>query len=418
MRRFGAAFLDREGSHLTPVHRKVLAALAACRTPAMGWRLYHCDHCGHTMPVCNSCCDRHCPTCQAARRAAWLDARREELLPVEYFQVVFTVPEQLHGIAAAHPRLFYNLLFRAARETLLEVAASPEHLDAQIGGLMVLHTWGQTLQLHPHLHVIVPGGGLNMGTGSDPLDRCLSPCSEPARWIACRPGFFLPVEVLSKVFRGKLLAFLKHEYEAGRMPMTGGLSELSDPRQFNQWLSVLYAKDWCVFVEPPEDREPEQALKYLARYTYRVAISNSRLESIEGEGHAGTVTFRYKDYARDGVWDRMALPGVEFLRRFMQHVLPRGLMRIRSFGFLANRRRAEKLALFRRLLTRDERPSNPLPDTPPTTPEPTSAEPSEDRSPRCPHCGERALRLVGETARPTMASLVVSTYRRRAPDSS
>jgi len=391
----------------------VLAALAACRTPAMGSRIYHCDHCGKTVPLYNSCCDRHCPTCQAGQRGEWLQKRRAELLPVEYYQVVFTVPEQLHAIAAAHPETFYNLLFRAARETLLEVAASPKHLGAEVGGLMVLHTWGQNLQRHPHVHVIVPGGGLKWGTGTHQDDRRQSPSSASpsspsfARWVPCPSGFFLPVEVLSPVFRGKLLEFVNQKYQAGKLPMTGGLSELADPRRFAQWLSALYQKDWVVYIEPPEDREPEEALKYLARYTYRVAISNNRLESIEGEGHAGEVTFWYKDYTRQGVWERMTLPGVEFLRRLTQHVLPRGFVRIRSFGFLANRHRAEKLALIRRLLASDE---TSLPPFPPI-------EPMEDLGPRCPHCGEPALRLLVETGRPSLASLVSATYCGQVVDS-
>jgi hypothetical protein len=414
IRRFGAAFLDRYGARLTPVHRKVLAALAACRTPAMGARIYRCDHCGKTVPVYNSCCDRHCPTCQASQRAQWLDQRKAELLPVGYYQVVFTVPDELYGIAAAHPRTFYNLLFRAARETLLEVAANPKHLGAEIGGLMVLHTWGQTLQLHPHLHVIVPGGGLRRGTGSQQDERRQSPAAEcgssppSPRWISCPPGFFLPVAVLSAVFRGKLLTFVKQEYDAGTLPMTGGLSELADAARFTQWLTALYQKNWVAFIEPPEDREPEQALKYLARYTYRAAISNQRLELIEGKGYDGRVTFWYKDYARHGIWDRMTLSGVEFLRRLMQHVLPRGFVRTRTFGFLANRHRAEKLALIRRLLP----PTLPSPATLPT------AKPKDDWRRRCPYCGEPALTLLDETDRPSAASLVAATYCDRTFDSS
>jgi hypothetical protein len=392
IRRFGQAYLDRYGPNLTPQHRKVLGSLAACRTPDMGARIYHCDHCGRTVPLYNSCCDRHCPTCQAGQRAGWLEDRRAELLPVEYFHVVFTVPEELHGIAAAHPRAFYNLLFRAARQTLLEVAASPEHLGAEIGGLMVLHTWGQALQRHPHLHLIVPGGGL---------------AADASRWIACPRGFFLPVRVLSEVFRGKLLEFLKQEHQAGNLPMTGGLSELADKRHFAEWISTLYEKDWVVYCEPPEDRQPEQVLKYLARYTYRVAISNHRIASIDGDGQNGQVTFWYKDYARNGVWRLMSLPGVEFLRRFLQHVLPRGFVRIRSFGFLANRRRAEKLVIIRRLLACEETASNP----------PPQPDPTEDAGPRCPHCGQPALQLVGETARPRLRTLLATTYPGRPPDS-
>jgi DNA-directed RNA polymerase subunit RPC12/RpoP len=406
IRRFGPAFLDRYGPRLTPNHRKVLAALAACRTPAMGWRIYRCDHCGHTVPLYNSCGDRHCPTCQAGRRAEWLDKQRETLLPVDYYQVVFTVPHQLNGIAAAHPRTFYDLLFRAVRETLLEVAASPKHLGAEIGGLMVLHTWGGALQRHPHVHVIVPGGGLKTGPGSDADDRPSSASSaSSARWVWCPREFFLPVKVLSRVFRGKLLAFLRKQYEAGNLPMTGRLSALADARRFARWRSKLYQMDWGVNVQPPKDRPPEQALKYLARYTYRVAISNPRIEAIEGDGHHGWVTFWYKDHTRDGAWCRTRLPGVEFLRRFCTHVLPRGFVRIRSFGFLANCHRAEKLALIRRLLAADQPESDLMPAEEPME------EPMEAPGHRCPHCGEPALRLVAETARPRLKDLVAATYR-------
>lgn len=403
IRRFGAAFLECHGAHLTPCQRKVLAALAACRTAAMGSRIFRCEHCGQTVPLYNSCGDRHCPTCQAGQRAQWLDKQREQLLPVEYFQVVFTVPEQLHAMAAAHPETFYNLLFRAARQTLLEVAASPRHLGAQIGGVMVLHTWGQALQRHPHLHVIVPGGGLKIEPDPQNDDPSVCPSTPPApQWVSCPRGFFLPVKVLSAVFRGKLLDFLRQEYQAGNLPMTGGLSELADPRRFAQWLSALYAIDWVVYVEPPEDRQPEQVLKYLARYTYRVAISNDRIVSIQGSGHDGQVTFWYKDYAHNRVWRRMTLPGVEFLRRFFMHVLPRGFVRVRSFGFLANRHRADKLAVIRRLLASEASAPEP----------PATAEATEVRGPRCPHCGESVLRLLAETGRPNLSSLLVPTCRR------
>jgi len=378
----------------------------------MGWRIYRCDHCGHTVPLYNSCGDRHCPTCQGGRRAQWLDKQRETLLPVEYYQVVFTVPHQLNGIAAAHPRRFYDLLFRAVRETLLEVAARPKHLGAQIGGLMVLHTWGGALRRHPHVHVILPGGGLKTGPGCEAHDQPPTASSaSSARWVSSGREFFLPVKVLSRVLRGKLLDFLDQEYQAGNLPMTGRLSALADAGRFAHWQSALYQMDWRVNVEPPKDRPPEQALKYLARYTYRVAISNPRIESIEGDGHHGRVTFWYKDHRHDKVWRRTRLPGVEFLRRFCAHVLPRGFVRIRPFGFLANCHRAEKLALIRRLLAADQAESEPLP-----APEPME-EPVEAPAHRCPHCGEPALRLIAETARPSVKSLVAATYRLSPLDS-
>ncbi len=241
------------------------------------------------MILYNSCNDRHCPTCQGGKRAAWLEARQAELLPVEYFHVVFTVPDALHPLALAHPRIYYNLLFRAVRETLLEIGASPEHLGAEIGGWMVLHTWGQRLDLHPHVHVIVPGGGL-------------SPTGD--RWISCPRGFFLPVRVLSGKFRGKLLELLKRAHAKGELRMTGGQSRLDDADRFTEFLAPFHNLSWVVWAEPPE-AGPEVVLKYLARYTYRIAISNNRIESIDD----GKVAFSYKDYVRVGRASRNSWPG-------------------------------------------------------------------------------------------------------------
>jgi predicted RNA-binding Zn-ribbon protein involved in translation (DUF1610 family) len=372
--------------------RKVFAALAACRTAAMGGHLQRCTTCDTQTPVYNSCGNRHCPKCQAGDRAAWLTARSRELLPVQYFHVVFTVPHELAPVAAAHPAVFYNLLFRAVRETLLQVAATPRHLGAQIGGLMVLHTWGQTLELHPHVHVIVPGGGLS---------------PDGTRWISCKPGFFLPVRVLSRLLRGKLLAFLREVYDHGELRWTGGLAELADPQQFARFLAPLYQKEWAVYAKPPHNG-PEQALKYLARYTYRVAISNERIESLEND----RVTFRYKDYAHGHRWRRMILTVHEFLRRFMLHVLPRGFVRIRSFGLLANRGRDEQLARCRQLLGCKER------EAVAQTSEPRRNSPADEDSPRCPACGQGTLLVVARTPRPRQSELVASTYQLRIFDSS
>jgi hypothetical protein len=372
--------------------RKVFASLAACRTAAMGGHLQRCTTCDTQTPVYNSCGNRHCPKCQAGDRAAWLEARRRELLPVEYFHVVFTVPHELAPVAAAHPAVFYNLLFRAVRETLLQVAATPRHLGAQIGGLMVLHTWGQTLELHPHVHVIVPGGGLS---------------PDGTRWISCKPGFFLPVRVLSRLLRGKLLAFLREVYDRGELRWTGGLAPLADPQQFSRFLAALYQKEWAVYAKPPHNG-PEQALKYLARYTYRVAISNERIESLEND----QVTFRYKDYAHGHRWRRMTLTVHEFLRRFMQHVLPRRFVRIRSFGLLANRGRDEQLAHCRQLLGCKER------ETVAETGELLRNSSADEDNPRCPACGQGTLLLVARIPRPRQSELVASTYQLRIFDSS
>ena len=372
--------------------RKVFAALAACRTAAMGGHLQRCMTCDTQTPVYNSCGNRHCPKCQAGDRAAWLEARSRELLPVEYFHVVFTVPHELAPVAAAHPAVFYKLLFRAVRETLLEVAATPRHLGAQIGGLMVLHTWGQTLERHPHVHVIVPGGGLS---------------PDGTRWISCQAGFFLPAPVLSRLLRGKLLAFLRQAYDHGKLPWTESLAPLADPRQFARFLTPLYQKEWAVYAKPSFGGV-EQSLKYLARYTYRVAISNERIESLED----GQVTFRYKDYAHGHRQRRMTVTAQEFLRRFMLHVLPRGFVRIRSFGFLANRVRDKQLVLCRQLLGVKE----PAAET--SSGDPASPANLDDDLLRCPHCGEGVLKLVSRSVRPRVPELVARTYQPLLFDSS
>jgi hypothetical protein len=347
-----------------------LRALRDCRTAALGGHVLRCSHCQAQTCLYNSCRDRHCPKCQGWRRAAWVEQRRQQLLPVEYFHVVFTVPHELAPIAQAHPAAFYRLLFNAVRETLLELASDPKHLGAAIGGLMVLHTWGQNLMLHPHVHVVVPGGGLSpRGT----------------QWISCPRGFFLPVKVLSRVFRGKLLAKLKQEHAKG-MQWKCGLSHLADPCQFADFLSPLYSAEWVVYAKPPFGG-PEQVLKYLARYTHRVAISNERIESLED----GQVTFRYKDYAGGSRWRRMTLDASEFLRRFLLHILPKGLMRIRAFGFLANRCVAAKLALCRQLLAVE-----PIPADHVDGPKQRSCllEPQ-----LCPRCGQGFLEIVYEFCR-------------------
>jgi hypothetical protein len=373
-------------------HRKVLAALAACRTARMGGHIHRCNACDAETPLYNSCGDRHCPKCQAGDRAAWLAARQQELLPVEYHHVVLTAPHELVPVAAAHPVVFYNLLFRAVRETLLQVAATPRHLGARIGGLMVLHTWGQTLERHPHVHVIVPGGGLS---------------PDGTRWISCKSGFFLPVPVLSRLLRGKLLAFLRRAYDRGELKWTGGLARLADPRQFARFLTPLYQKKWAVYAKPSFGGV-EQSLKYLARYTYRVAISNERIESLED----GQVTFRYKDYAHGHRQRRMTLTAQEFLRRLMLHVLPRGFVRIRSFGFLANRVRNKQLVLCRQLLGVTQ------PAAATSSGEPASLAIPDDDSLRCPHCGQGVMELVSRTSRPRVPELVASTYQPLLFDSS
>lgn len=307
--------------------RRVLEDLAACRTAALGGHMETCDRCGHQRPAYNSCRNRHCPKCQGSACADWMEAQAADLLPVQYFHVVFTLPDAFNGLALANKRVVYGLLFQAASRTLLEVAADPKHLGARIGFLAILHTWGQNLSLHPHLHCVVPGGGL-------------SPDGE--RWVGCRPGFFLPVRVLSRVFRGKFLALLRDASRAGR------LRGLPDEAALEALLGSAAANEWVVYAKPPfgGDGGPEQVLKYLARYTHRVAISNRRIVAMDQR----TVTFRYKDYARGGRAREMTLAGTEFLRRFLLHVLPSGFMRIRHFGLLANRARTANLRRCRELL--------------------------------------------------------------------
>ena len=345
--------------------------IAACRTAALGGHVEECDQCGHQQIAYNSCRNRHCPKCQATAAAEWMEAREAELLPVEYFHVVFTLPAALGPIALQNPREVYGLLFRAAAETLQQIAADPKHLGAEIGFLAVLHTWGQNLQHHPHVHCVVPGGGLS---------------PDGSRWVACRPGFFLPVRVLSRVFRGKFLALLGAPSTRESSPSTGSSPTLADPVEFQRRLAASAKTEWVVYAKPPFGG-PEQVLKYLARYTHRVAISNRRLVALED----GEVKFHWKDYAHGGKQKTMTLKAIEFIRRFLLHVLPSGFVRIRHYGFLANRVCREKLALCRSLLDVV------------TTPEPVASEPvsepeeaaeGEPAANVCPACGEGRMVIV------------------------
>jgi Putative transposase/Transposase zinc-binding domain len=337
IREHGEAFRAKYGHVLTDVQRQALRDLERCRTAALGAHVERCLDCGHERIAYNSCRNRHCPKCQALARARWLEREAKLLLPVEYFHVVFTLPAELSELALANPTLLYNALFTAASATLREVAANPKRLGAQIGVLAVLHTWGQNLHHHPHLHCVCTGGGLSCNQRGE-VDA--SP-----HWRSCRPGFFLPVRVLSRLFRGKYLALLQQMFANGQLIFPGPLAALADPAAFAAWLSPLYAKDWVVYAKRPFGG-PEQVLKYLARYTHRVAISNSRLLKLED----GAVTFRYKDYSDEHGQKTMQLSAEEFLRRFVQHVLPKGFVKMRHYGLLANRDRDERLDGCRRLL--------------------------------------------------------------------
>ncbi len=314
---------------LLPEQRRVMRAIERCRTASLGGHVEQCDACGHQRIAYNSCRNRHCPKCQSLAKARWLQARLADLLPVEYFHVDFTLPEQLASLALQNKRVVYNLLFSAASETLRTIAADPRHLAADIGFLAVLHTWDQTLRHHPHLHCVVPGGGLAVdGDG----------------WRSCRRGFFLPVNVLARLFRRLFLEGLKRAYEKGTLAFHGACAFLAKSSAFSRLLKSVRAREWWVYAKPPFGG-PAQVLAYLGRYTHRVAISNHRLLSLKQD----KVTFSWRDNRRGQMRSTMTLSAEEFMRRFLLHVLPRGFQRIRQFGFLANRRRGE-LARCRQLL--------------------------------------------------------------------
>jgi hypothetical protein len=359
-RRYEKDFFEQWGHVVSPQQRRAFEAIRDCRTAALGGHVEYveqCDTCGHLVFSYNSCRNRHCPKCQGAARAKWLEDRQAELLPVPYFHVVFTLPRQIGSLALQNAREIYGILFRAASETLLTIAADPKRLGASLGFLALLHTWGQNLHLHPHLHCVVPGGGLNM---------------EGKRWIRCRKSsFFLPVRVLSSRFRNVFLAYLRKAFEEGKLHFHGEMAVLKSPHAFEALCRHAEKAKWVVFAKAPFGG-PEQVLKYLARYTHRVAISNSRILSVED----GKVSFLWRDYADGNKTKVMTLDAVEFIRRFLLHILPAGFVRIRQYGFLANRARKEKLALCRTLL-----------GTPPPAAcsiEPRNEKPKQKHCPVCP----------------------------------
>jgi hypothetical protein len=341
-----------------------------------------CDQCSHIVCVYNSCRNRHCPKCQGAARAAWLQAREQEVLDVQYFHVVFTLPHELVPLALQNRRTVYGILFRAASETLSTLARDPKHLGAQIGCLALLHTWGQNLLAHPHLHCVIPGGGMS---------------PDGKRWVSCRDGFFLPVRVMSRMFRGKFLAMLVRAFEQNELEFHGQLAQLNHPKAWEGWLEPLRNKQWLVYAKPPFGG-PRQVLKYLARYTHRVAISNRRILSTDN----ATVTFTWKDYASGNTRRTMTLDAQEFLRRFLLHVLPPRFTRIRYFGFLANRNRADHVRRARLLIEADtqgpevadraaiETTSD---ETSPQLHNPTGSD-DDDELERCPRCKQGRLILV------------------------
>ncbi len=330
VRQLGPSYQQAHAGALSRGQRRVLGAITRCRTAALGGHVEQCNHCGHQRIAYNSCRDRHCPKCQSLVRAQWLADRQADLLPVDYFHVVFTVPQEIAAIAYQNKALVYDLLFRATAETLRTIAADPKHLGAEIGFIAILHTWGQNLLHHPHLHCVVPGGG---------------PSVDGTRWVGCRPGFFLPVRVLSRLFRRLFLAQLQDAFAAGELRFYHALAALHDAGAWARYLAPLARAEWVVYAKPPFGG-PERVLEYLGRYTHRVAIANHRLVDFA----AGEVAFRWKDYRHQSRHKVMRLAAPEFVRRFLLHVLPPGFQRIRHYGLLANRHRAAKLARCRQLL--------------------------------------------------------------------
>ncbi len=361
IRLHGKSFIEKNRSWLSWLHVRVLLAIERCRTAALGGHKDRCCLCGHETTSFNSCRSRHCPKCQTNARNRWLTARGKELLPVPYVHVVFTLPHELSWLTLHNKKVVYDLLFRASAATLLEIAADPKHLGAEIGFLSVLHTWGQTLQHHPHIHCVIPAGGL---------------APDHQHWIHPRYPFFLPVKVLSRVFRGKFVAGLKAAYQQRKLRFPGSLKSLAQDKAFQSFLRTLFRNDWVVYAKRPFGG-PAHVLQYLARYTHRIAISNHRITQLAD----GQVTFRWKDYAHRGKRKLMTINADEFLRRFLLHVLPRGFVRIRFCGFLAHRRRRSLLPLCFKLL-----------NAAPTSAVAAAADlPPSDCSWRCPRCGGAML---------------------------
>ena len=400
-------YLAARGGRM-PVHlQRVLRQLTACRTPVLGGSLFQCSDCGATELRYHSCRNRHCPQCGGTARARWLERVSQQLLPVPYYQVVFTLPDELSDLTLAHPAKVYQLLFRAAADTLLEVAADPQYLGAELGFWLVLHTWGQQLQHHPHVHAVVPGGGLSP-SGS--------------RWVNCPASFLLPVRVLSQVFRDKFLAGLRRLWTDGELR---GPASPAAAEPCPAWLDQLAARDWVVWCQPPPpglESRPEAVLAYLARYVSGTAISERRLIAFAN----GAVTFQWKDYRTGRSDNLLTLPGVEFVRRFVQHILPRGFPRVRSYGLLANRPRAAALTRCRELLGVPDQLPSPAAISATESPRSDGASsPSDEKSPTsddessptwlCPACGSRAWHEIARTLRPPWWQVPPLSGRARSP---
>jgi hypothetical protein len=385
-RRFGPAFREQHGASLSGARRRAMIAIEGCRTATLGGHVERCGDCGHQRIAYDSCRNRNCPKCQGLARAQWIADRQTELLDVPYFHVVFTVPAVIEAIAYQNQTIVYDILFRAASETLRTIAADPKHLGAEIGFLGVLHTWGQNLLHHPHIHFLVPGGGL-------------APDGE--RWIACRPGFFLPVRVLSQMFRGRFLHYLEKAFSAGKLNFFSAHRHLHEPAAFRRYLTPVWNTEWVVYAKRPF-AGPAQVLDYVGRYTHRVAISNNRMLSMDN----GKVEFRWKDYRDDNRQKIMTLDANEFIRRFLIHVLPDGFHRIRYFGFLGNCHRARKLKRCRELLGM----APPKPATDPPADHRDRFEALTGLSLReCPHCHTGIMMVIDCITRPKVCLSVPDT---------
>jgi hypothetical protein len=374
-RRHGDAFRATQGGRLSHDQRRVMAAIEACRTATLGGHVEQCDDCGFLRNAYNSCRNRHCPKCQGLARAQWIADRQADLLPVPYFHVVFTLPRPVAAMALQNKTVVYDILFKTAAETIRIIGADPEHLGGETGLIAVLHSWGQTLTHHPHVHCLVPGGAL----------------ARDGRWIDCRPGFFLPVNVLARLYRHLFLQRLQAAFSRGDLTFCGALTDLAAPAAFARQVGALYRCKWVVYAKP-SFAGPQQVLAYLGRYTHRVAIANARLIACE----EARVRFRFRDYRANSASKVMTLAVDEFIRRFLLHVLPKGFRRIRHFGFLANTCHATKLARIRVALQ--------VPDLDVPNPQPAAVEPDADyreryarltghRIDQCPLCGARMIEI-------------------------
>ena len=366
--RHGADWRRANAGQVSLSQLKVMSAIEQCRSVALGGHVERCEECGHSRIAYNSCRNRHCPKCQGAAAQDWLAAREADLLPVGYFHLVFTLPAEISPIAYQNKAVVYDLLFRIAAETLLTIAADPRHLGARIGATAVLHTWGSAMTHHPHVHMIVPGGGISL---------------DGTRWVRCKPGFLLPVRVLSRLFRRLFLTALADAHAAGRLRFFGEIAGLRRRRAFDAHLAPLRRKNWFVYAKPPF-AGPEAVLAYLARYTHRVAIANSRLMALDERG----VTFQYKDYRRNeqARYRTMTLSADEFIRRFLLHVLPKGFHRIRHYGLLASAACKANIARARELI------AAPIPEVaPPAAQDAADPDAAADHRPPCPCCGGRML---------------------------